>query len=173
MGLSSLVAAPFELVVAIIFLYQYVSSLCYLSKVHSLISRFFLQIIRLDLYCWIISYGYFLTFESYASHSTSEGKLFFISSFSLVLSNEISNQQMHRAVLASRDKRMDVLNEFIQAIRFVKYSASEGQWLDRVFTARTYELSQLLRTRMNNLMIGVRCSSSFSFLDFGLILRLR
>lgn len=62
---------------------------------------------------------------------------------------------MHRAVLASRDKRMDVLNEFIQAIRFVKYSASEGQWLDRVFSARTFELSQLLRTRLNNLMIGV------------------
>lgn len=58
-------------------------------------------------------------------------------------------------MLASRDKRMEVLNEFIQAIRFVKYSASEDQWLGKVFAARTAELGWLLKTRLNFLMINV------------------
>lgn len=51
---------------------------------------------------------------------------------------------------------MDILNEFIQSIRFVKYSASEPQWLERVFSARTVELGWLLKTRLNSLIINVR-----------------
>ena len=63
--------------------------------------------------------------------------------------------KIHRSVLASRDTRMNVLNEFIQAIRFIKYSASEEDWLKRVFSARTAELAWLLKTRLNSLCINV------------------
>ncbi|KAL8290163.1 hypothetical protein RQP46_003102 [Phenoliferia psychrophenolica] len=62
--------------------------------------------------------------------------------------------RLHRFVLAARDKRMDVLNEFVQAIRFIKYSASEKHWLQRVFSARNYELACFLRIRLNNVLIN-------------------
>ncbi|KAK4706065.1 hypothetical protein P7C70_g135, partial [Phenoliferia sp. Uapishka_3] len=62
--------------------------------------------------------------------------------------------RLHRFVLAARDKRMDVLNEFIQAIRFIKYSASERHWLKRVFSARNHELACFLRVRLNHVMVN-------------------
>lgn len=68
--------------------------------------------------------------------------------------------QLHRAVLSSRDRRIEALNEFIQAIRFIKTSASERSWLGRVFGTREKELDALLRTRLNNLMINVRSQGS-------------
>lgn len=63
--------------------------------------------------------------------------------------------KIHRSVLASRDQRMEVLNEFIHAIRFVKTSALEPQWLGKVFDARSIELAWLLKTRINNLLINI------------------
>jgi len=113
MNLSSIVAAPFELVVAIAFLYQ------------------------------------LLGWTAIAGLS--------IMAISLPLNHVLVKRRIriHRSVLASRDRRMEVLNEFIQAIRFVKYSASEEQWLGKVFNARTAELAWLLKTRMNNLMINI------------------
>lgn len=49
---------------------------------------------------------------------------------------------------------MDVLNEFISSIRFVKYSGSESSWLGKVGVAREDELKWLLATRLNNLAIN-------------------
>ncbi|KAM0747040.1 P-loop containing nucleoside triphosphate hydrolase protein [Meredithblackwellia eburnea MCA 4105] len=113
MTMSSLFAAPFELLIGIGFLYQLLG--------------------------WTAIAGLSVMF------------------ISVPLNNILVKRRikLHRAVLASRDRRMDVLNEFIQAIRFVKYSASEDSWIERVFSARTFELACLLKTRMNNLMIGI------------------
>lgn len=113
MNLSSIVAAPFELVVAIGFLYQ------------------------------------LLGWTAIAGLS--------IMAISLPVNHVLVKRRMkiHREVLASRDRRMEVLNEFIQAIRFVKYSASEEQWLAKTFRARKEELDWLLKTRVNYLMISV------------------
>jgi len=62
--------------------------------------------------------------------------------------------RIHRKMLASRDARMEILNELFQAIRFIKYSGDEESWLGRVFAARKTELDWLLKTRMNNLAIN-------------------
>ncbi|KAK4053631.1 hypothetical protein OIO90_003870 [Microbotryomycetes sp. JL221] len=111
MNLSSIVAAPFELVVAVTFLYQ------------------------------------LLGWPAIAGLS--------IMLISLPVNHVLSKRRIHRSVLASRDRRMEVLNEFIQAIRFVKYSASEEQWLERTFKARNEELGWLLKTRLNYLLINI------------------
>lgn len=63
--------------------------------------------------------------------------------------------QIHRSVLTSRDKRLDVLNEFVQSIRFVKYQGAEKSWLEKVHVARENELDWLLKTRLNNLFINI------------------
>jgi hypothetical protein len=57
-------------------------------------------------------------------------------------------------MLSARDSRMEVLNELVQSIRFVKYSGGEEDWLARVFKAREFELAQLLKTRLNGLGIN-------------------
>ncbi|GAA5856811.1 hypothetical protein JCM8547_008855 [Rhodosporidiobolus lusitaniae] len=62
--------------------------------------------------------------------------------------------KIHRTMLSARDARLEVLNELIQAVRFIKSCATEEDWLARVFSARETELRHLLRTRMNNLMIN-------------------
>ncbi|KAK4048522.1 hypothetical protein OIV83_004690 [Microbotryomycetes sp. JL201] len=113
MNLSSIVAAPFELIVAVTFLYQLLG--------------------------WPAVAGLSIMLVSLpVNHVLSQRRV-----------------RIHRSVLASRDRRMEVLNEFIQAIRFVKYSASEQQWLDRTFQARNEELAWLLRTRLNYLLINI------------------
>ena len=119
MSLSSFVAAPVELVIAITFLYQLLGWTCIAG-----------------LSCMLLSLP--------LNH--------------LLVKRRI---KIHRSVLASRDTRMNVLNEFIQAIRFIKYSASEEEWLKRVFSARTAELAWLLKTRLNSLCINVRFPLSF------------
>ncbi|KAM0786024.1 hypothetical protein ACM66B_006839 [Microbotryomycetes sp. NB124-2] len=113
MTLSSLVGAPFELVIAVTFLYQLLG--------WPAVAGLSIMLISLPV-----------------NHVLSQRRV-----------------RIHRSVLASRDRRMEVLNEFIQAIRFVKYSASEQQWLDRTFKARNEELAWLLKTRLNYLLINI------------------
>lgn len=107
MTLSSFVTAPFELVIAIAFLYQVLGwtavaglGIMALSLPinHVLVKR------RILVSCVVVVYFIFVS-----------------SNIDLTLP-----LQLHRTVLSSRDKRMDVLNEFIQSIRFVKFSGSEN-----------------------------------------------
>lgn len=111
--ITPLVAAPFELAIAIVFLYQLLG--------------------------WTALAGLSIMLISLPLNR-------------ILVKRRIA---IHRHILAARDRRMEVLHEFVQAIRFVKYSATEEQWLGRVFSARTVELGWLLRTRMNNLFINV------------------
>ncbi|KZO90715.1 hypothetical protein CALVIDRAFT_542481 [Calocera viscosa TUFC12733] len=53
---------------------------------------------------------------------------------------------------AARDKRMSVMTELIQAIKFIKFFAWESQWIDRAMKARQEELSWLIKSFINMLM---------------------
>ncbi|BGP48208.1 hypothetical protein JCM10450v2_004080 [Rhodotorula kratochvilovae] len=118
MSLSSIFGAPFELVIAITFLYQILGWTCLVG----------LGVMALALPI---------------NHILVKRRL-----------------RIHRKMLASRDARMEILNELFQAIRFIKYSADEENWLSRVFEARKTELDWLLKTRMNNL--GINALWNFS-----------
>ncbi|CEQ40039.1 SPOSA6832_01630 [Sporobolomyces salmonicolor] len=113
MTLSSLVTAPFELVIAIAFLYQ------------------------------------LLGWTSIAGLS--------ILAVSLPLNQMLVKRRikLHRSMLSARDSRMEVINELFNAIRFVKYSANEDMWLDKVNERRETELGWLLKTRLNNLNLNI------------------
>lgn len=57
----------------------------------------------------------------------------------------IDPSHLHR-VLKARDKRMSVLNEVISEVKFIKYLASEEQWIGKVMMARSHELAQILKS---------------------------
>ncbi|GAA6053022.1 hypothetical protein JCM3770_002387 [Rhodotorula araucariae] len=118
MSLSSIFGAPFELVIAITFLYQILGWTC------------------------LVGLG--------------------VMALALPINHVLVKRRLriHRKMLASRDARMEILNELFQAIRFIKYSADEENWLGRVFEARKTELDWLLKTRMNNL--GINALWNFS-----------
>ncbi|GAA5957716.1 hypothetical protein JCM3765_003743 [Sporobolomyces pararoseus] len=111
MSLSSIVAAPFELIIAIAFLYQLLGWTCIAG----------LSILAI----------------------------------SLPLNNLLVTRRIkiHRSMLSARDSRMEVINELFNAIRFVKYSADERNWLRKVGEKREDELKWLLKTRINNLVM--------------------
>ncbi|GAA5886210.1 hypothetical protein JCM16303_004461 [Sporobolomyces ruberrimus] len=113
MSLSSIVAAPFELVIAIAFLYQLLGWTCIAG----------LSVLAI----------------------------------SLPVNNLLVTRRIkiHRSMLSARDSRMEVINELFNAIRFVKYSADEQNWLRRVGEKRDTELDWLLKTRINNLLINI------------------
>ncbi|GAA5897295.1 hypothetical protein JCM8208_003781 [Rhodotorula glutinis] len=112
MSLSSIFGAPFELAIAITFLYQILGWTC------------------------LVGLG--------------------VMALALPINHVLVKRRLriHRKMLASRDARMEILNELFQAIRFIKYSGDEESWLARVFAARKTELDWLLKTRMNNLAIN-------------------
>ncbi|GAA6059991.1 hypothetical protein JCM10212_001149 [Sporobolomyces blumeae] len=113
MSLSSIVAAPFELIIAITFLYQLLGWTCLAG----------LSVLAI----------------------------------SLPVNNLLVRRRIkiHRSMLSARDSRMEVINELFNAIRFVKYSADEQNWLRRVGEKRDIELNWMLKTRINNLFINV------------------
>ncbi|GAA5820282.1 hypothetical protein JCM11251_005555 [Rhodosporidiobolus azoricus] len=118
MSLSSIFGAPFELAIAISFLYQLLGWPCLVGLA--------VMAIALPI-----------------NHVLVKRRI-----------------KIHRTMLSARDARMEVLNEFIHAVRFIKYSAAEEDWLMRVDVARETELGQLLKTRMNNL--GINALWNFS-----------
>ncbi|GAA5917290.1 hypothetical protein JCM6882_004151 [Rhodosporidiobolus microsporus] len=118
MSLSSIFGAPFELVIAISFLYQLLGWPCLVGLA--------VMAIALPI-----------------NHVLVKRRI-----------------KIHRTMLSARDARMEILNEMIHAVRFIKYSAAEEQWLSKVFSARETELGHLLRTRMNNL--GINALWNFS-----------
>ncbi|KAG9037596.1 hypothetical protein FRB95_004816 [Tulasnella sp. JGI-2019a] len=61
------------------------------------------------------------------------------------------NVKIERALKAARDKRMAALNELIAGIKFIKFFAWEGQWIKRVQDARAFELSWLIKERINSI----------------------
>ena len=55
--------------------------------------------------------------------------------------------RIKRRQLAARDRRVDILNELLAAIKLVKFQAWEGQWAKRVLDSRAVELVILIQFR--------------------------
>ncbi|CAE6413166.1 unnamed protein product [Rhizoctonia solani] len=54
-----------------------------------------------------------------------------------------------RSVSAMRDRRMRAMNEAIQSIKFIKFSAWESRWVNRVLDARSDELKWLRKLKVS------------------------
>ncbi|CAE7216653.1 unnamed protein product, partial [Rhizoctonia solani] len=60
-----------------------------------------------------------------------------------------------RSVSAMRDRRMRAMNEAIQSIKFIKFSAWESRWINRVLDARSEELKWLRKLKVSFFFIGM------------------
>lgn len=54
-----------------------------------------------------------------------------------------------------RDRRMRAMNEAIQAIKFIKFSAWESRWIGRVLEARSEELKWLRKLKVSYFFLGM------------------
>ncbi|KZP20510.1 hypothetical protein FIBSPDRAFT_932199 [Athelia psychrophila] len=57
--------------------------------------------------------------------------------------------RIQKGTSVARDKRMQVVNELISAVKFVKFFAWEGRWVARVMEARKNELNWITKSRIN------------------------
>ncbi|KAF9447375.1 hypothetical protein P691DRAFT_782489 [Macrolepiota fuliginosa MF-IS2] len=62
--------------------------------------------------------------------------------------------RIQKGVMASRDKRMGVVNELIGAVKFVKFFAWEDRWIQRALDARENEMKWLVKARLNSIMFN-------------------
>ncbi|KAH7334355.1 hypothetical protein B0J17DRAFT_770708 [Rhizoctonia solani] len=60
-----------------------------------------------------------------------------------------------RSVSAMRDRRMRAMNEAIQSIKFIKFSAWESRWINRVLDARSDELKWLRKLKVSFFFLGM------------------
>ncbi|KAG9119646.1 hypothetical protein FRC07_005246, partial [Ceratobasidium sp. 392] len=60
-----------------------------------------------------------------------------------------------RSVSAMRDRRMRAMNEAIQSIKFIKFSAWESRWILRVLDARQAELKWLRKLKISFFFLGM------------------
>ncbi|KAH8827185.1 multidrug resistance-associated ABC transporter [Flagelloscypha sp. PMI_526] len=54
-----------------------------------------------------------------------------------------------KQINVARDKRMSVVTEVINSIKFIKFFAWEEKWVDRTMEKRTNEIKQIIRARVN------------------------
>ncbi|CAE6476012.1 unnamed protein product [Rhizoctonia solani] len=80
-----------------------------------------------------------------------------------------------RSVSSMRDRRMRAMNEAIQSIKFIKFSAWESRWINRVLEARSDELKWLRKLKISFFFLGMMWDivpilvSAISFSCFTLI----
>ncbi|KAF8602913.1 P-loop containing nucleoside triphosphate hydrolase protein [Ceratobasidium sp. AG-I] len=91
------------------------------------------------------------------------------------LVRRMSARLRHLSIL--RDQRMRAMNEVIQGIKFLKFSAWETRWMRRILNAREAELEWLRGTKMNLFWMGMVWDvvpilvSAISFTCFTLVAR--
>ncbi|CAE6397156.1 unnamed protein product [Rhizoctonia solani] len=85
----------------------------------------------------------------------------FVGYIALILTLPINNFLVHRiaayqrSVSAMRDRRMQAMNEAIQGIKFIKYSAWESRWIQRVLEARNSEVKWLSKLKLTNFFMSM------------------
>ncbi|KAG6887018.1 hypothetical protein C0995_002341, partial [Termitomyces sp. Mi166 len=72
--------------------------------------------------------------------------------------------RIQKGWLAARDRRMGVLSELVGAVRFVKFFAWEGRWVDRVMRMREGEIAWMVRGEFV-MLGGVSFSRGFRAMD--------
>lgn len=85
----------------------------------------------------------------------------FVGYIVLVLTLPINNVLVQRTALfqrsvsSMRDLRMQSMNEAVQNIKFIKFSAWESRWIQRVLEARHAELKWLSKLKITNFFMSV------------------
>ncbi|KZV95695.1 P-loop containing nucleoside triphosphate hydrolase protein [Exidia glandulosa HHB12029] len=92
---------------------------------------------------------------SLIGYSGFVGYIFFFASFPWSWSINKRMMSMQTAVMQKRDLRMRSVNELLQSIKFVKFSAWETRWIERVLRFREEELSQLVKLRVLYALFGL------------------
>ncbi|KAN0111601.1 hypothetical protein V8E52_008339 [Russula decolorans] len=79
---------------------------------------------------------------------------FFVLALGWPLNSYIAKRsiRIQKGLMATRDKRMGVLNELIGAIKFIKFFAWEDRWIDRVSDARATEIKWMIKARLNSVL---------------------
>ncbi|CAE6434018.1 unnamed protein product [Rhizoctonia solani] len=85
----------------------------------------------------------------------------FVGYIALILTLPINNLLVQRtavyqrSVSAMRDRRMQAMNEAIQGIKFIKFSAWESRWIQRVLEARRAEVGWLSKLKLTNFFMSM------------------
>ncbi|CAE6340042.1 unnamed protein product [Rhizoctonia solani] len=85
----------------------------------------------------------------------------FVGYIALILTLPINNFLVHRtaayqrSVSTMRDLRMQAMNEAIQGIKFIKYSAWESRWIQRVLEARNSEVKWLSKLKLTSFFMSM------------------
>ncbi|CAE6439243.1 unnamed protein product [Rhizoctonia solani] len=85
----------------------------------------------------------------------------FVGYIALILTLPINNFLVKRTavyqrfVSAMRDRRMQAMNEAIQGIKFIKFSAWESRWIRRVLEARRAEVKWLSKLKLTNFFMSM------------------
>ncbi|CED85003.1 Multidrug resistance-associated protein/mitoxantrone resistance protein, ABC superfamily [Phaffia rhodozyma] len=83
-----------------------------------------------------------------------------------------SEVKIEKEMLDAKDKRINITNELVDAIKFIKFFAWERQWNKRVTDARQVELNVMIRARINATLFQILWSLTpmlvtiVSFLSF-------
>lgn len=119
--------APFEILVASIFLYQCVPP--HLDFFTHDLTPLFNQ----------LSHHRLLGISAFAG--------FFVLILGWPLNSFIARRsiRIQKGVMAARDKRMGVLNELIGAVKFIKFFAWEDRWIERALDAREVEMGWMIK----------------------------
>ncbi|CAE6492871.1 unnamed protein product [Rhizoctonia solani] len=85
----------------------------------------------------------------------------FIGYIALIITLPINNflvkqtAAYQRSVSSMRDRRMQAMNEAIQGIKFIKFSAWESRWIQRVLEARHLEVKWLSKLKITNFFMSM------------------
>ena len=81
------------------------------------------------------------------------GILIFFFPMTYVLVNKI--RQAYMKLSRAEDKRNNLVNELLQGIRIIKYTAWETNWQSKIMDARNAELKQIRRTCILDIIMSV------------------
>ncbi len=74
------------------------------------------------------------------------------------------NLALQKELLSATDRRISVVSELVNAIRFLKYYAWESVWVDKAIDARERELEVRYRSNFNSAYFSVAMFVSSSVL---------
>ncbi|KAG6905629.1 hypothetical protein DXG01_001538, partial [Tephrocybe rancida] len=68
--------------------------------------------------------------------------------------------RIQKGLLGARDRRMGVLSEMMGAVKFIKFFAWEGKWVERVMEMRAEEMRWMVKARVNSVAFSLLWTSA-------------
>ncbi|KAG6908992.1 hypothetical protein DXG01_002481 [Tephrocybe rancida] len=68
--------------------------------------------------------------------------------------------RIQKGLLGARDRRMGVLSEMMSAVKFIKFFAWEGKWVERVMEMREEEMRWMVKARVNSVAFSLLWTSA-------------